>query len=58
MNNIKLDRYIMKGKRNFTKFCTRYKNLACPCIVIYGCGKKTQMPKGERVGLQLKITLL
>jgi hypothetical protein len=48
----------MKEKRAFSEFCTGYKNLACPYIVIYGCEEKTQMPKGERVGLQLKITLL
>jgi hypothetical protein len=28
---------------------------ACPYIVIYGCVKKTQMPKGERVGLQINL---
>jgi hypothetical protein len=58
MSNIELKRNFMKEKRNFTKFCTRYRNLACLYIVIYGCGKKTLMLKGERVGLQLKITLL
>jgi hypothetical protein len=51
-------KYNMKEKRNFTKFCTRYRNLACLYIEVYGCVKKTQMLKGERVGLQLKITLL
>jgi hypothetical protein len=48
----------MKEKRNFTKFCTGYMNLACLHTVVCGCVKKTQMPKGERVGLQLKSWLL
>ncbi|MDR0724894.1 MAG: hypothetical protein LBF59_02655 [Prevotellaceae bacterium] len=29
--------------------------LACPYIVVCGCVKKTQMPKGERVGLQFNL---
>jgi hypothetical protein len=30
-------------------------DLACPYIVVCGCVEKTQMLKGERVGLQFNL---
>jgi hypothetical protein len=45
----------MNKKQNFYRiFIQGMKSSACPYIVIYGCVKKTQMLKGERVGLQFK----
>jgi hypothetical protein len=37
-------RAIMQGMRDS----------ACPYTVVCGCVKKTQMPKGEKAGLQFK----
>jgi hypothetical protein len=51
-------KYEVKAKRNFTKFCTGYMNLACPHTVICGCVKKTQMPKGEgRLTIKIMVAM-